>query len=166
MSILAGRPAVTDKCYALSVLLCTADHSFTLGINGEIVPIPNFHHETAWFYTQDRVAIVASGSNASPEQLRRKFPSLKDPIHVLRCAIKGWDVVYTGFVCGYGSVPATMIPQKKNDKGKQPTVFVSLVLVNQSQQAKLTKSEKPECTLLNFSPLLELWSIIHTQKFY
>ena len=58
----------------------------------------------------DRVPVLAVGSNAAPAHLRRKFPShggYRDPIPVLRVAVHGLDVVYAARVASYGSVPAT-----------------------------------------------------------
>ena len=60
-----------------------------------------------------RRPVLAVGSNASPSQLRRKFPSglgFEEPIPVLRVAVHGLDTVYAAKVAGYGVIPATPYP--------------------------------------------------------
>jgi hypothetical protein len=58
-----------------------------------------------------RRALLAYGSNASPEALTRKLANLEPrPIAVLRVSLSGWDVVYSAHVTRYGSVPAAVVP--------------------------------------------------------
>lgn len=58
-----------------------------------------------------RRALLAYGSNASPEALTRKLAHLPpEPIAVLRVALRGWDVVYSAHVTRYGAVPAAVVP--------------------------------------------------------
>jgi hypothetical protein len=60
-----------------------------------------------------RTAVLAIGSNASPEQLARKFAAhhtADAPIPVLAATLAGWDVVYGALVSGYGSMVATVAP--------------------------------------------------------
>lgn len=57
--------------------------------------------------------VVAVGSNASPSQLRRKFPANEwatDPIPLLYSEIRDFDTVYAARVSKYGSIPATPYP--------------------------------------------------------
>jgi hypothetical protein len=57
-----------------------------------------------------RRALLAYGSNASPEALTRKLAHLEPrPIPALRVALGGWDVVYSAHVTRYGSVPAAVV---------------------------------------------------------
>jgi hypothetical protein len=57
-----------------------------------------------------RRALLAYGSNASPEALTRKLAHLEPrPIAALRVALSGWDVVYSAHVTRYGSVPAAVV---------------------------------------------------------
>src|SRR5690606_19462991 len=59
-----------------------------------------------------RAAVLAIGSNAAPDQLRRKFGSHHSgaqPIVVLRAGLRDHDVVFAAMVASYGSVPATLL---------------------------------------------------------
>jgi len=59
-------------------------------------------------YLADRIPVLASGSNASPEQLARKFAHLEEVlIPVLKVKLLDFDVVYSAHFCSYGSIPAT-----------------------------------------------------------
>lgn len=61
----------------------------------------------------DRHAVLACGSNRSPEQLARKFgQSTSDGIVVLRVRVHGFEVVYSPHFSSYGSIPATLHPAK------------------------------------------------------
>lgn len=59
-----------------------------------------------------RHAVIASGSNASPERLHAKFaehPHLLAPgIPVLRAQLHDFDAVYSAHIASYGSIPATL----------------------------------------------------------
>ncbi|CAN8064443.1 unnamed protein product [Agarophyton chilense] len=52
--------------------------------------------------------VLAIGSNAAPEQLRRKFGTQRTPVHVLPARLHGLDVVYAAMLAPYGSIPATL----------------------------------------------------------
>jgi hypothetical protein len=59
-----------------------------------------------------RTVVLAIGSNAAPEQLRRKFSgvsSAADSIPVLSAVLRDHDVVHAALVASYGSVPATLL---------------------------------------------------------
>jgi hypothetical protein len=59
--------------------------------------------------TEGRTAVLAVGSNQSPEQLTRKFGHIADwEIPVQRCTLDGFDVVYSAHIARYGSVPAML----------------------------------------------------------
>ncbi|MBF0247064.1 MAG: hypothetical protein HQL36_03175 [Alphaproteobacteria bacterium] len=59
-----------------------------------------------------RHAVVAAGSNASPDRLAAKFAPvpqlLKFPIPVLRARLYDFDAVYSAHVSRYGAIPATL----------------------------------------------------------
>ncbi|MCH9019667.1 MAG: hypothetical protein IIA73_04805 [Proteobacteria bacterium] len=58
----------------------------------------------------ERVPVLAYGSNAAPEQLARKYAQLDGDvvIPVLRARLAGYDVVYAPHITGYGAIPATL----------------------------------------------------------
>lgn len=56
-----------------------------------------------------RHAVLACGSNQSPDRLRQKFPRLGGVgIPVFRARLADFDVVYSAHIAAYGSVPATL----------------------------------------------------------
>ena len=61
---------------------------------------------------KDRHAVIASGSNASPERLQSKYaehPELLDAgIPVLRAQLHDFDSVYSAHIANYGAIPATL----------------------------------------------------------
>lgn len=64
-----------------------------------------------------RTAVLAIGSNGSPEQLGRKYSSMsgKDGvIPVLAVELRGYDVVYSALITSYGSICATLVPADKD----------------------------------------------------
>jgi len=62
--------------------------------------------------TQNRHAVIASGSNASPDRLKAKFQDhadlLDQPIYVTRAKLRNFDTVYSAHFAEYGSIPATL----------------------------------------------------------
>ena len=75
-------------------------------LGGRTLPVPPQKVDV-----DGRRALLAYGSNASPEALTRKLAHLPPrPIAVLRVALSGWDVVYSAHVTRYGSVPAAVVP--------------------------------------------------------
>lgn len=57
------------------------------------------------------VPVLALGSNASPEQLGRKFAKWSAvSIPVVTCTLQDFDVGYAPLITSYGSVPATLVP--------------------------------------------------------
>jgi hypothetical protein len=59
-----------------------------------------------------RVPVLASGSNAAPQQLARKFENYVPgaEIPVIRSDLADFDSVYNAHITTYGSVPATLFP--------------------------------------------------------
>jgi hypothetical protein len=59
-----------------------------------------------------RTPVLASGSNAAPDQLARKYAAhgATAPIPVTRARVRDFDSVYNAHIAAYGSVPATLFP--------------------------------------------------------
>jgi hypothetical protein len=59
-----------------------------------------------------RVPVIASGSNAAPRQLARKYQAFDRgaSIPVTRAHVSDFDSVYNAHITSYGSVPATLFP--------------------------------------------------------
>ena len=59
-----------------------------------------------------RHAVIASGSNASPQRLQAKYAEhmhlLEAGIPVLRAQLHNFDAVYSAHIASYGSIPATL----------------------------------------------------------
>ncbi|MGF1457078.1 MAG: hypothetical protein ACFB6R_17075 [Alphaproteobacteria bacterium] len=55
-----------------------------------------------------RSPVLAVGSNASPEQLARKYAGTRDVIPTVRVSVADHAIVYAAHIAGYGSVPATL----------------------------------------------------------
>lgn len=74
---------------------------------------------------RNRVAVLSLGSNASPEQLGRKFSALAGPvlIPVIRGQLLDFDVVYSAHITRYGSVPAALA----SAPGTRVQLFVNLL---------------------------------------
>ncbi len=79
--------------------------------------------------TGERIPVLAYGSNASPQQLVRKFPDLGDDIAipVLKTALPGFDVVYSARFSSYGAIPAMLAPSP----GTTLTTFVTWLTEDQ-----------------------------------
>lgn len=58
----------------------------------------------------ERVAVLAHGSNASPEHLKRKFEAGagEATIPVIRAWLEGFDVVFAPHFTRYGAIPSTL----------------------------------------------------------
>ena len=86
--------------------------------------------------TAGRTPVLAVGSNQSPEQLTRKFGHLDDwEIPVQRCALTGFDVVYSAHIARYGSVPAML----QTALGTTATLFVNWL--DETQLAAMHETE-------------------------
>ncbi|MCH8036084.1 MAG: hypothetical protein IIC53_03045 [Proteobacteria bacterium] len=61
-----------------------------------------------------RTPVLAYGSNAAPEQLKRKFAKTlaKELIPVFKVILPGFDVVYSARLSRYGAIPAMLAPSK------------------------------------------------------
>ncbi|MBL4692932.1 MAG: hypothetical protein JKY92_06340 [Magnetovibrio sp.] len=83
--------------------------------------------------------VIASGSNASPDQLEHKFKGheqlLKYPIYVTRGQLHDFESVYSAHFTSYGSVPATLA----SAIGAITDVFVTWL--NDDQLARMHETE-------------------------
>lgn len=108
------------------------DNSYVLGANGcaEIgqgQPLPDLDGLTA---------VLASGSNQSPEQLARKFDRLDaHPIPVLQVRVRDFDAVHSPHFSAYGSIPATL----HYHPGITATLFTTWL--NDDQLARMHETE-------------------------
>ena len=84
------------------------------------------------------IPVLAYGSNAAPEQLRRKLNKINSPLAVLSASIRDFDVVYAAKFSNYGSIPATLAPSKGT------VLQVSVVLLNKAQLSLIHKTEFPD----------------------
>ena len=83
-----------------------AAHSFVFD-RGEIQPLPTDVEDLL----AGRHPVLAFGSNAAPEQLRRKYADHDEVLFVVtRATLKDYDVVYSAHLTSYGAVPATLAP--------------------------------------------------------
>ena len=84
------------------------------------------------------IPVLAYGSNASPEQLRRKLSPINEPIAVLSATVKNLDVIFSGQFSRYGCVPATIT------KSEGTMLYTHVVLLNKKQLSIIHKTELPE----------------------
>jgi hypothetical protein len=90
-----------------------------------------------------RTPVLAVGSNQSPEQLARKFPSADwGEIPTSRVHLQDFDTVYSAHVTGYGSIAATLHPA--------PGTGVSLY-VNWLDQRQLLAMHETELSNQNYT---------------
>jgi hypothetical protein len=62
-------------------------------------------------FSAGRTAVLAFGSNAAPEQLKRKFGEIPGSvIPVVQAELADFDVVYSAHLTSYGTIPATLAP--------------------------------------------------------
>jgi hypothetical protein len=72
----------------------------------------------------DRTAVLAYGSNASPESLGWKFPHERHAVvPLVRGTMRDLDVVYSSHIAVYGSVPATL----QGSPGTEVETFVAFL---------------------------------------
>ncbi len=90
-----------------------------------------------------RIPVLAVGSNQSPEQLARKFPSIDwGQIPSSRVHLKDFDTVFSAHVTSYGSIASTLFPA--------PGTCVSL-FVNWLDQRQLLAMHETELTNGNYT---------------
>lgn len=119
-------------------------HSYAL-VDGRPAALPDADVDC-----DDRTALLAYGSNASPSVLARKLAATPDPVPVVRTALRDFDVVYSAHLSLYGAVPATLA----RSPGTEATAFVAyltgeqLTLVSATEpNYRLARFDRPSCTL-------------------
>jgi len=86
----------------------------------------------------ERTPVLGYGSNASPQQLARKFFDFPGPRGVLlnqRCTLHDFDSVYSALMSGYGSIPADL----QHSPGTQLHCFVTWL--DAEQMARMDETE-------------------------
>jgi hypothetical protein len=89
----------------------------------------------------DRIPVIAHGSNAAPAQLARKFAALYEQdevdvvIPVMRARLIDHDVVYAPHFSGYGAMPATL------DVSPGTTAEIAVTYLTPDQLALMHKTE-------------------------
>ena len=85
----------------------------------------------------ERMPVLAYGSNAAPAQLKRKFAATLDNelIPVFKVILPGFDVVYSARISSYGAIPAALAPSK----GTVLETFVTYL--NEAQLRVMHKTE-------------------------
>lgn len=88
-----------------------------------------------------RIPVLAAGSNASPQQLARKFGPHAGAIPVLRALLYDRVVVYSAHFSSYGAVPATLAEAPGS---------ASLVFVTWLDESQLEVMHASEATGRNY----------------
>ena len=87
-----------------------------------------------------RPPLLAYGSNAAPEMLRRKLGDDPAPALLLRAVLRDFDAVYSDHVSAYGAVPATL----GASPGAELPVFVAYM---SAAQRELIAASEPNYEL-------------------
>jgi hypothetical protein len=91
--------------------------------------------------SSSRVPLLAYGSNAAPEVLRRKLGAASaDPVPVVLGRLLDLDVVYSAHLAAYGSVPATL----RRSPGTEAATFVAYLT---EEQLRLVAATEPNYAL-------------------
>jgi len=98
---------------------------------------------------EERVAVLASGSNASDRQLARKFAGHDALIPTLKAELEGFSTVYAAHFAGYGSLPATLFPAP----GAQVQVFVNFMTKRQLARMNETEGLGTYYDLVHLAPI-------------
>jgi len=133
---------MTIKCpikHAKAYPFDIPDGSFVLNKDGWS-PLSVGEHQT-----ENRHAVIASGSNASPEHLACKFKDhsdlLEDPLFATRATLRDFDAVYSAHISRYGSIPATLA----HAPGTESDVFVTWLT-----NAQLNRMHETEAVGINY----------------
>eukprot|EP01060_Flectonema_neradi_P011810 TRINITY_DN1878_c8_g1_i1.p1 TRINITY_DN1878_c8_g1~~TRINITY_DN1878_c8_g1_i1.p1 ORF type:complete len:265 (+),score=32.40 TRINITY_DN1878_c8_g1_i1:40-834(+) len=96
-----------------------------------------------------RIAVLAIGSNASPQQLQRKYGNQGESgsIVVVSGTLPNYDVVYCPLIARYGSIPATLI----HKEGSSVDIHVTYLTMGQLEVMTATEGgyHVSKCTNLN-----------------
>ncbi|TCS60645.1 hypothetical protein [Varunaivibrio sulfuroxidans] len=82
--------------------------------------------------------VIAAGSNASPQQLERKFDAeaLGDGIIVTRAALDDYDTVHCAHFSRYGAIPANLYPAP----GVRAEIYVTWLTADQLARMHLSEA--------------------------
>lgn len=142
MAVGTGALGADDEGLAPGVLARALDYpyprpdgSFVYDAGHDVVRPLDPAIADAW--VAGRRPVLAIGSNAAPDQLRRKFATFPGDRRVVAVAaeVRGHDVVYAARVSAYGAVPATFVPCSG------ATVAVFALLLTPAQAAHLDETE-------------------------
>lgn len=102
-----------------------------------------------------RTPVLAYGSNAAPEQLKRKFAKTlnKELIPVFKVILPGFDVVYSARLTSYGAIPAALAPSKG-------TVLETFVTYLTKRQLRVMHKTEVSATAYQFGELRGLNAMI------
>ncbi len=102
-----------------------------------------------------RTPVLAFGSNAAPEQLKRKFAKTlkKELIPVFKVILPGFDVVYSARLTSYGAIPAALAPSKG-------TVLEAFVTYLTKRQLRVMHKTEVSATTYQFGELRGLNAMI------
>ena len=91
---------------------------------------------------EERIPLLAYGSNAAPRVLARKLALSHDPVLVVPATLHGFDVVYSAHISPYGAIPATL------QRSPGTAVEVHVVYMTEAQIELITATEP------NYEPAL------------
>jgi hypothetical protein len=97
-----------------------------------------------------RTPVIAFGSNASPVQLRTKFPAKDEIFLVCAAEIRDIDVVYSAHFSRYGSIPANLL----SSAGTTARVFVTYLDHRQLIQMHESEARNYDPVMLHSISLL------------
>lgn len=131
----SDRQEVVQRALAYPYRL--PSHSF-LQVGDRTLDLP-----LAGFDARKRTALLAFGSNASPEVLARKLGDSDPevPVPVVRATLKDFDIVYSAHISPYGSVPAAL----QMSPGTEPLTFVIYLT---GEQLRLMSETEPNYDLI------------------
>jgi len=98
--------------------------------------------EEAGIDPDQRVPLLAYGSNAAPRVLARKLALSRDPALVVPATLHGFDVVYSAHISPYGAIPATL------QRSSGTAVEVHVIYMTEAQIELITATEP------NYEPAL------------
>ena len=86
-------------------------------------------------FLNNRKAVLAVGSNRSPQQLLRKFGK-NETIPVTKAKLRNYDVFYSAHIASYGSIPAVL----GRSEGTLVDVSITWLLPHQLQRMNETEA--------------------------
>ena len=124
--------------------------SYVFSVSGE-TSLDRYLHKREMDISEllsDRTAVVACGSNASPEQLNRKHLrfGLSGEIPVIKAVLLNFDVVYSANFTSYGSLPAMLV----SSDGTRVNLFVTFL---DNVQLKVMNASEAEGVNYDLAPI-------------